>query len=114
MTPTFETGFLSEECTSKTHLRIVFPGNPEETRNIKLPQTLQKLDSILCPLAISLCILNFVILSFPLTYLRVSSLMMKLVANMDEVILRSSVQWQMNLMDEKFFSQKKRETIKGK
>ena len=40
--------------------------------------------------------------------------MMKLVANMDEVILRSSVQWQMNLMDEKFFSQKKRETIKGK
>ena len=71
---------------------MVLPGNPEETQYIKLPQMLQKWLVIEFPLATVLVMVNLVISSCPRTYFKVSSLMMKYEANMEKVILRSSVQ----------------------
>lgn len=48
------------------------------------------------PVAMVSVMANLVILSSPRTYLRVSLLRRKLEANIELVILRSSVQWQMN------------------
>ena len=63
---------------------------------MRLPQTLQKDEVMVLPVAMVSVLANLVILSSPWTNFSVSVLRRKLEANMEPVILRSSVQWHMN------------------
>lgn len=67
---------------------ILFPGYPLLARHINVPHFEQKKLSMVFPEAIVLSLWNFVSWSLPRTYLMAESLIMKLEANIEAVILR--------------------------
>lgn len=95
-------GFSFVSCRVKSSTvpvrRITCPGNLSLMRYMSEPQVEQKQFVIVFPEAMVFDWLNVVRFSWPRMCLTNVSATMKLVANIDAVIFRQSVQWQMNVL----------------
>lgn len=95
-------GFSFDSCRLKSStvpiLRMLIPGNLLLLLYIKLPQTEQKLSSIVAPDAIVLFWAHLVNLSSPRTCLRLLSLTVKFEQNMEALSLWQSLQLQTNVL----------------